>query len=229
MTVFIVLLAAALLFTAVLFHFSSRSDKFERYERAALAAQAIVTCVALLSAGWWYFVERKGMPHADVSLRVTAVKLDEARLLVEARLAVRNLGTTLLEVGGADFRYQPLAPDALRLDEIESLERSAFPGFEDGGQYQNGVLQWNVTRNYVDREHTLELEPGERDLRHVDFIANCRHPAARVTASMEKPGDEDGRVWRDRALVSFVELCRGGAAVGTRRVLNGENDDDDSA
>jgi hypothetical protein len=60
--------------------------------------QGIFTLSAFALAAYWYFVERKGMPHADVEQMVHVVPLEADLVAIEAHVEIKNLGKRLLEI-----------------------------------------------------------------------------------------------------------------------------------
>lgn len=207
----IVLTLAALQLLAVLL--LRRHDGFDK---AAGAVNALATAAAILFAGYWYIYERKGQPQADTALKVVGLKVSPGYVTLQARFAVKNLGATLLEVGETDARLMAINADSLPLERIVALGREDFPDRIDGHSvFDDGALTWPTVR-WFHGGATRHVEPGETDLRLVDFVASCRNTAMRVYFAMERPGTED--VWRDTATLSLSALCA--KPVGSKEVLS---------
>ena len=54
--------------------------------------QALFTLGAFSLAAHWYFAERKGMPHADLSQTIQAHALGDDTIAVEAHVKIKNIG-----------------------------------------------------------------------------------------------------------------------------------------
>lgn len=190
--------------------------RHEGFDKAAGAVNALATAAAILFAGYWYIYERKGQPQADTALKVVGLKVSPDYITLQARFSVKNLGATLLEIGETDVRLLAMNADSLPLDRISALGREDFPDHIEGRSiFDNGALTWPMVR-WFHGGTPRHIEPGETDLRLVDFVASCRNTAMRVYFAMERPGTDD--VWSDTATLSTAELCA--KPVGTKEVLS---------
>lgn len=190
--------------------------RYRQFDKAALAVQGLATTVAIMFAGYWYMYERKGQPQANTKLEVVGLKVSDDYLDLETRFSISNLGATLLRVGEADVRLQAVNPDSLPLAAIDRLPRSAFPDRMGGKDvYDDGVLMW-PTIKWFRGGAVRHIEPGETDLRIVDFVASCRNRAARVLFMMKRPGSD--QLWSDQALVDLSGLCS--KRIGSREILS---------
>lgn len=186
------------------------------FEKAAVAVQSLATAVAIMFAGYWYVFERKGQPQANIGLEVVGLKVSADHVALQTRFTIRNLGATLLEIGGVDARLQQMNADSLPLPAIDTLQREAFPETLGGRNlYDDGTLMWPTVR-WFRGGAARHIEPGETDYRMVDFIAGCTNTAMRVYFAVQRPGT--GESWCDMATVSLSGLCR--KAVGTKEVLS---------
>lgn len=186
------------------------------FEKSAMAMQAVATTIAIMFAGYWYVYERKGQPRANTRLEVVGVKVAPDQVTLETRFSISNIGATLLTVGETDVRLQLVAADSLPIRAIQDLPRAAFPERIAGRDiYDDGFLMWPTIKWFRGGE-ARAIEPGETDLRVIDFIASCRHAALRVLFMMKRPGS--GLVWRDQALIGLSDLCS--KDVGSREMLS---------
>lgn len=186
------------------------------FEKAAVAVQALATTVAIMFAGYWYIYERKGQPQANIGLEVVGLKVAKDLVTLEARFTISNLGSTLLEVGETDARLQEMNADSLPLDAIRKLGWQDFPAKVAGRDaFDDGVLLWPTVK-WFKGGGDRRIEPGESDLRIVDFVASCRNTAMRVYFAMQRPGSD--QVWSDQAILSLAQLC--GGPIGTKEILS---------
>ena len=151
--------------------------------------QALFTLSAFGLAAYWYFAERTGMPHADVTQELIITPVGDEIVSIEAHVRIKNIGERLLRINRIYSRLQEVQGD---------LHGYAARGFGDNDAYWNAVraegrgpqfsraeLRWPVARQFDDLvEH--EIEPGETDL----FVANL--PRALLAAPSTRPRG-DGR------------------------------------
>jgi hypothetical protein len=214
MNSFLGLVLFVLLTTIVLFWWGHRS---EEANRGAETVQAVLTAGALLLAGYWYFVERKGQPHANVTQAVFVQHLQRGYVLVESHVSVQNLGSRLLKINQARMRLQQVSPALYPYDELAkksgpdywaALKPLMFKG--KPVRYFNELeLSFPLLREY-NGPVRHEVEPGETDLLVTSFIVPCTAKVVRITASLQKdPGDEGSEpmVWKARNFADITQWC----------------------
>lgn len=190
------------------------------FEKSAMAVQALATTLALMFAGYWYLYDRKGQPQANTSLEVVGLKVTDDLVALEARFTISNLGATLLQVGQSDVRLQTMNADSLPFAAIEKLGGQSFPAMVEGRDaFDDGVLMWPTVRWFRGGVRR-SIEPGETDLKIVDFLASCRNTAMRIYFAMLRPGSD--QAWSDQAVLGLSDLCS--KKVGTKEVLSDKRD-----
>lgn len=219
-------LAILFLFLALSLALWVMSRATEKFHPAASSLQALVTAAAVILAGGWYLVERRGAAQADIELDVAGAKLVEGAVLVEAKVTIHNRGQVLIEPATWDVQLLSVAP-ANGLPVAGAVEAGArlpegWPKAIDGQPLYSaeGEARWRGLRRYH-QPADLEVEPGEKDVKMFDFLIPCSVDAAVVSVRLRKPPpaliwereDEGGRWWRDRSLVGLAELC--GSETGT--------------
>jgi hypothetical protein len=193
--------------------------------------QATFTIIAIALAGYWYFVERRDQPHADLQQKVEAVPLGDGRIAVEAHVTVRNLGRQLLEIDEFQSRLQIASTDLLGMSGLpdkagvpywssESAERGDPPR-----HFTNAELRWPQL-NFYKGAVNHRIEPGESDLLVATFILRCPDISfLRVASDIPKPearqviplpirrrskaANEKRLMWKTRSFVDIREACRG--------------------
>ena len=159
-------------------------------------AQAFFTLLAFIATAYWFFVERKGMPHADVTQTIYVQPIADRLVAVEAHVNVKNLGERLLEVGWVysrlqlshhrsyDFAGLNAKDDDPYWDAVKTMKNgSTLPYFNAA------ELQWPTWRQF-DRAVRHEIEPGESDLIVLTYVMSCDDaPAVRVATDIFKPSD----------------------------------------
>lgn len=213
--------------------------KEHKFHPGAVSLQALVTVVAVLIAGYWYLIERRGTAHANLEIAAKGVRLSGNLALVEAHVAIRNAGQIVLSPREWDVRLLAVVPGystpirAAAADAARDFQ--AWPDQLEGKPaYFRNELQWTSLRRYSGpAEH--EVEPGERDVRTFDFVVPCDVKAAKLTVALRKPepnwwqSAEAGREWwwKDRLLIGLTGLCdsKAGtvAALGESESKKGED------
>jgi len=154
----------------------------------AEAVQAVLTSLAILVAGLWYFTERKSAAHADLSLEVTGAHVSAGLVLIEAKVRTRNLGHVLLETSDWNVQLQSVVPTILPVEEIANLPLDDWrERIGDLNIYWNNQIQWHTLRRFTGQDHR-QIEPGELDLKTFDFLIRCDTILARISVALRKPG-----------------------------------------
>lgn len=198
----------------------------ETYSKRASYAQALFTVSAALIAGYWFFVERKGMPHADVSQELQVVPLGDGLVAVEAHVTIKNLGKRLLRIERINSRLQLIRADAydyagLNEESDETYWQATRPGGEDR-QFHQAELRWPIFRQY-DEQVDHRIEPQETDLIVVTFLTSCSlAPWVRVASDIYNPSagsaeeaeekaqgaqESPGYAWKARSFANLGEAC----------------------
>lgn len=195
--------------------------------------QAVLTAFAILLAGLWYFVERKGMSHAELALKVQGVRMPGDIALVQLRIEIRNVGHTLLRARDWDVRLQSVFPTDLPLAPLATTELNHWPkkvGLAEA--YYDQEVRWPTISQFWGQD-LHEIEPGEMDLKNMDFLVSCKTDTVlRASAALKKLdtrwdwdsmkkriGGKKPKAlwWKERALVDLRQLCR--SAAGTAMQL----------
>lgn len=198
-------------------------------EKLAKYAQALLTLLALLVTGYWFFLERKGMPHADVSQEVSVVPVAEGLVAIEAHISVKNLGQRLLKIDRINSRLQLVRADAYGYEALDRARGDAYwdgvrPGKSGGAQFHASELRWPIHRRFDDDvEHNIE--PGETDLIVVTFLMDCSMAKwVRVASDVYNPEgsddlmsglesedeEEERFAWKTRSFVEVANVCEQG-------------------
>lgn len=240
MTAFVLFVVVVLLLLIwVLSRFYKRNDKLDPVIQGV---QAILTAFAILLAGTWYLVERKGMSHAELKLKAYGVRMPGGLALVQLRIEIKNIGHTLLRARDWDVRLQSIYPTDLPLTTLTQTDLNHWPkavGEHQG--YHTQELRWPTIRRFRGQD-LHEVEPGEMDLKSLDFVVSCDSekvlrastavkkldarwdwPSIRKRLSGETP---DQLWWKERSLIDLGTLC--GKPDGTAMALGiaGQEEED---
>lgn len=154
--------------------------------------QTVLAILGIALAGYWYFIERKGVPHADIAQKLEIMPIQPGLVAVESHLTIKNLGSRLLKLTEADIRLQQVSPPRmLPYEELQKLsaERYFTAAVRSDGEltrlFDQGELKWPTLKWYsgrIDRH----IEPGETDLVVTTFLVRCDLRIVRVAAYLEK-------------------------------------------
>jgi hypothetical protein len=198
------------------------------YRRAATTqnvvamVQSLLTAAAILLAGFWYFIERKGMAHAEMHLAATGVHVADGIALVQLRIETKNVGYIMLRAEQWDVRLLSVVPTRLPLEKLVRLKVTPWPErFANADTYYDQELGWQPLRAFQGADRH-DIEPGESDLKALDFVVPCTLQAGEFTAALRKrdagwdwdrfkkkllTGEQEEMWWKDRLLFSLKELC----------------------
>lgn len=191
-------------------------DRLLRVNDWAKLLQAAFAIGALVLAGYWYFVERRGMPHADVTQTVHVVPVSPGLVAVEAHISVKNLGERLLQVRGIKSRLQRVEAASYDYAQLAGQSGQAYwkakrPNSPKDAQFHDTELRWPIHEQYegpIDHD----VEPGETDLIVVTFLFRCRAADnIRLATDIISPSEdrkEEELAWKARSFADVADACK---------------------
>ena len=190
------------------------------YSDAIKGLQAVLTATAILMAGYWYFVDRKGKPHAEVSEQLNVVPIGiEGAVGIEATITVKNIGEQLLQVRGVDIRLQSATMDADTTKKMLGMGLNEWPSKWPSGEplFNEAEYQWPTMR-WFNAPISHDVEPGESDVITATFIVPCSAREVRVATSVEKGASGiwlwkgPTMNWKTRQFADTTVVCRNSEA-----------------
>jgi hypothetical protein len=219
-----------------------RDDKLDPVVQGV---QAILTAFAILLAGTWYLVERKGMSHAELALKGNGVRLPGGMVLVQLRIEIRNIGHTLLRARDWDIRLQSIYPTDLPVAPLAATDLNHWPAaVGEHPAYHTQEIRWPAISRFRGQD-LHEVEPGETDLKSVDFFVPCAsEKVVRASAAVLKldprldwpsiakrlRGEAPDQLWwKERALFDLGKLCAApeGSTMELGIGLNGDEQEEE--
>jgi hypothetical protein len=193
---------------------SAAPDWLPRANDWAKLVQAVFTLGALLLAAYWYFVERRGLPHADVSQTVYAVPMGAGLVAIEVHISVKNLGERVLRIERIKSRLQRVEARTYGYDKLAGQSGKQYweairPGASKGRQFYETELRWPVHEQYEGPVHHV-VEPGETDLIVVTFLYPCSEAKeVRLASDILSPDakDDEGLAWKARTFTDLAHAC----------------------
>lgn len=185
-------------------------NKSNSFKEAAGSLQAVLTAAAIMIAGYWYIVERKGHPHADIMQTIDVVGLNNGYVALEATISIKNLGLTVLRPSLTDIRLQQVAPFQFPVRALIGTSREDWPDHVvvNGTRklaYFGSELMWPVLKHFS-TDPKAEIEPGETDRIVATFIVPCSLHVVRVESAVEKSSSE-ALWWRTQSFAKLDDAC----------------------
>lgn len=134
--------------------------------------QAIVISLGIVIGGFWTYVlfirKRLAYPRANLELGVSDAILTKGARLVHAVVSITNTGDVLLRSDHAELRLRHVVPIPASLK--DSIQIGYDPVPEDKTE-----IEWPLIagREWRWSKHDFEIEPGESDSLHADFVIHA--------------------------------------------------------
>ena len=131
------------------------------------AVQLVVTIGAILIGGLWTYLlfvrKRQKFPRASVTHRVAFEPVDDQKLLLRATVVIANKSEVLLSINHGDIWVQHVMPWP---------EMAAKAPIDGDKAEKKTELDWPILgeRLLDDSKDRWELEPGETEELHFDFL-----------------------------------------------------------
>jgi hypothetical protein len=142
--------------------------------------ESVSTIIALIIGGVWvYFIfvkNRQHLPHAQVSISTQHRIFAKSKRLIHVSVEIENTGETVLSIGSINVKVQHVAP--LSSEVLRDLKRST----------KSKEFCWPLADDSVIREYQSgesELEPGEADSYHCDFVIDSSIEVIRLYCYVE--------------------------------------------
>ncbi|WP_380874970.1 hypothetical protein ACFB49_02490 [Sphingomonas sp. DBB INV C78] len=178
--------------------------------------QTICAVGAFGLAAFWYFIERKAQPHADVTQELHAVQVSPGLAAVEVHVSLKNLGSQLLTLKHARVTLQMAQPGVYDYEALWAKKGQDYwsalkskPGEPDNPYFDEAELRWFPVREY-DGEIYHRIEPEETDLLVATFLVKCTAKVVRVATAIERRTDwlnREQMTWTARSFLDLGETC----------------------
>ena len=153
--------------------------------------QALLTCLALVLGGLWFYAREAGATRANLSHRIEHHRLTEGSTLLAVTVSVRNPGDYPLRLRLGEVRVQQVLPLPVALGQrIEAGEPLVRPG--------ETTVPWPeiATPYEADdlRYPARYIRPGEVDSLEFHFVLRSPPQLVRVYSYFSDASDPD-RYW----------------------------------
>jgi hypothetical protein len=203
--------------------------------------QVICVVGAFVLGAYWYFMERKGLPHANIAQTTHVYQVSSELVAVEVHTTIENRGSQLLRLRHARVALQLVSPGQYDYEALWALKGDAYwdavkPGerLPDGAPnrfFHRGELRWFPVRTF-DRPINHDIEPGETDLLVTTFLVRCNANIVRIATDIEKrPSSferftgQDPLSWKARTFTDLRRACSNSPDAGAEgRQSTGTNE-----
>jgi hypothetical protein len=127
------------------------------------------TPIALLIGGIWtysLFVQhRQKYPRARIEHQVTLKRIANDKILFHAAVQIENIGDVLIELASGQLRLLQVLPLISKINDTIAQDKDPVEG-------ENPEIDWYelCSRPIRLTKKTCEIEPGEKELFHCDFV-----------------------------------------------------------
>lgn len=210
----LVLITAALV---LLLLFALRAGKADdRHSLEGLAA--FLSSIALVMAGYWFFVERRSVPKLNVTPAIQTWPIGDGRAFARVELLLENVGDT-------DITLKPEDPFRLEIGQVLPLAGNQAKQLQDGfreigpGDPPLSILQTDKypARGVIKRGLDLKIESGETEKRYFKAVVPCvdglilsaRADVPKRLSWLQRLFEKDKRqhFWRGQAISERIERC----------------------
>ena len=137
----------------------------------AQIVQAVGVFLGIIVGGLWTYLlfvrKRLTYPHVNLELSVYDTILTGNRRLVHVIISIKNTGNVLLRSDYSELRMRQVIPLPTELQETVQTDCDPVP---EG----KAEIEWPMIagREWCWSKNDFEIEPGESDSLHADFIIN---------------------------------------------------------
>ncbi len=171
-----------------------------------VAMGELISPIAIIVGAIWgyakYFRQRLKYPHADIDLLLDHVLVNTDKRLVHVGIHIINKGHTLLSPTYAELRMRQVIPIP---DGFECIIENGTDPVPDG----KTEIEWPmvVHREWDLKKIKLEIEPGESDTLHADFIIDNKITTIQLYSFVRNPVKEKPNLgWTKTFLFSFSKF-----------------------
>ncbi|MDP9474182.1 MAG: hypothetical protein M3R38_00500 [Actinomycetota bacterium] len=163
----------------------------------------LATTLALLIGGYWtwrlYRLNRQSYPRAQLSHRIMHRFISDKKVLLRVDLVIENQGNVLLPLRCVETWVQQMQPWT---DDFLELVQKGDPVEEDGTE-----VKWTLIADREKRfaKRAEEIEPGERDEIHFDFVIDGKPETVLIYTYLENHAKRRRTVgWRVSSVYDLV-------------------------
>ncbi len=176
-------------------------------QAVAAAVESFATVGAIIVGGIWGYMlfvrRRQAYPRANVVHRISHRELGNDKVLLTVDTVVCNIGEIMLALVSEEMKVQQVLPFPAALRTIGSVQDLVAPGRRE---YDWPLLQSRCLNPEVRKGYKVDIEPGETDQMHYDFLLDSKVEVVKVFSYFRNAKRRDREIgWR---LITVYDLRR---------------------
>jgi len=169
------------------------------------ALQAVATAAALAVGGVWTYLlfvrRRQKYPRAELTHTWHHALITHDKRLLRVGLSISNIGDVLIPLQHGELRLRQIVPPYPEV--MQAATSGKDPVRKDSSEFEwpvVGIREWNWS------EGSVEIEPGEKDIYHSDFILDAAIKTVEIASYFENTAKRrKGIGWIATSIVEFPE------------------------
>jgi hypothetical protein len=164
----------------------NREKSLSKWKDIFDIAHSIFVILALLCAGYWFFVRSEIKPRADVSHEITHRTIHGEHNWVHVLVNIKNIGYTPVVIEKGKVYIQQIKPLS------DDLKKAIESGDEIIDK-QNCMVIWpNACKQQYERNQPKKLLPGETERKSYEFIVSLDVKTIKAYSYFESDTQEIG-------------------------------------
>jgi hypothetical protein len=159
--------------------------RLEKTEKITSIIQAVVTVIAIILAGIWFYLQRELRPKLNITHTVTYQPITEHWNWIHIDVGLTNISKRHLRLTRGRIRIQQILPLDDPLAEAINRGENLIP------QEQTQVT-WPMLGNTYSPNLQIRMEPGESDTLEYEFIVPSSLKVVRIYTYFE---EREGAEW----------------------------------
>jgi hypothetical protein len=160
--------------------------------------QSIVTILAIIAAGIWFFWRGEASPKANIVHEVVHRQITDKWIWLHISTIISNVGKSSLEINSGIIRVQQILP----LDQIisEKIKRNESPIDQEAM-----IVLWPQIGDTYSPKINMKIEPSENDRVKCEFIIPSYVRTIKIYSYFKKA--EDSTVgWSTATIYDFNKI-----------------------
>lgn len=162
----LILLSIALLIVFWVALFTGDNDFKHTFEGLA----AVLSSIALVLAGYWFFIERRSVPKATLEPSIQLFPVGEGMALARVELLIENVGNTAIEIEPDDFVALEIGQVMPAIGGHFEMMKDEFRPLEPGDS-PLGIMRTDIYSPLARLDRTFDIRSDKSTGRHNDQLA----------------------------------------------------------
>jgi hypothetical protein len=170
----------------------------------------LATAIGLIVGGIWTYLlfvrQRLKYPRAIIALSTTKVAIDNNSYLLHVALRISNTGNVIMRPQYAEIRLRQVVPVATNVADLIQSRQDVV----EGGKSE---VLWPMLfeREWNWDPGKFEIEPGEYDILHADFVVSAQILAVQFYAFVKNETKKGRNIgWTETVIFKMNDHSTGG-------------------